>query len=83
MTNRTSPQPVLDEDALYFGDNGRVFCGRCAGASARYTGRDISGQPVMEISTEVAQEFEEAVSDIRGHCECETCGKRHRDLGGA
>jgi hypothetical protein len=42
-------QPVLDDDTLYMGDNGRVTCGRHAGCSARYSGRDISGQRVDKI----------------------------------
>ena len=45
-------RPVLSETALYFGDNGRCFCGACAGASAKYTGYDISGQPVHKVTPE-------------------------------
>jgi hypothetical protein len=37
---------VLRDDQLYLGDGGRCFCERHAGASALYTGRDISGQPI-------------------------------------
>jgi len=44
------PAPVLEPDTLYFGDNGRCFCGRHAGASALYTGRDISGQRVEQVN---------------------------------
>jgi hypothetical protein len=43
------PEPVLDPDTLYFGDNGRVFCGKHAGCSAKYSGRDISGQRVERV----------------------------------
>jgi hypothetical protein len=37
---------------LYFGDNGRCFCGHHAGMSAAYTGMDISGQEVEKITPE-------------------------------
>ena len=30
------PKPVLRDDALCLGDNGRCFCGAHAGKSARY-----------------------------------------------
>ena len=43
-------QPVLEDDALYIGDNGRVYHGRCSGMSARFTGQDISGQKVERIT---------------------------------
>jgi hypothetical protein len=43
------PEPVLDDGALYFGDNGRCFCAKHAGTSALYTGRDISGQRVERV----------------------------------
>ena len=48
----SDPKPVLDPDALYLGDNGRCFCGRlhCAGATAHFTGRDRSGQPVQRVT---------------------------------
>ena len=50
------PTPVLREDELYLGDNGRCFCGRLhhAGMTAFYTGRDLSGQRVHRV-TEVDQ----------------------------
>ena len=46
------PAPVLREDELYLGDNGRCFCGRlhCAGMTAYFTGRDLSGQPVHRVT---------------------------------
>ena len=44
------PEPVLAPDTLYLGDNGRCFCGRHAGTSAIYSGRDISGQPVERVN---------------------------------
>ncbi len=35
---------------MYWADNGRRICARCAGSSALYTGRDISGQPIERAS---------------------------------
>ena len=43
-------KPKLSPTDLYLGDNGRCFCGEHAGASAKYTGRDISGQRVHKVS---------------------------------
>jgi len=50
---------ALDATALYFGDNGRAFCGHLnhSGATAYYTGRDISGQKVVKVSEEDHAEF--------------------------
>ncbi len=42
----TAPAPVLAEGAVFWADNGRRICAKCAGASALYTGHDLSGQPV-------------------------------------
>lgn len=49
---------VLVEAALYLGDNGRCFCGklRCAGTSAHFTGRDLSGQKVLRIDAVTAKQ---------------------------
>jgi hypothetical protein len=48
--DKATPKPVLKDDALYSGDNGRVYHGRCSGISARYTGRDLSGHKVERIT---------------------------------
>ena len=67
--------PVLRDDILYSGDNGRLFCGRHAGVSARYTGRDISGQRVEEVTAgECDAAFE--IYDVVFACEEEGCGFR-------
>ena len=50
MKSNTTPRPVLVEGALHWADNGRVICAKCAGQSALYTGRDISGQQVERIT---------------------------------
>jgi hypothetical protein len=48
-TTTREPRPVLKDGAVYFADNGRRICRCCAGMSALYTGRDISGQKVERI----------------------------------
>ncbi len=53
-----TPAPVLANGAVYFGDNGRLVCRECAGASALYTGRDISGQPVERVTIEDVREWQ-------------------------
>lgn len=72
---RTERRPALRADALYLGDNGRCFCGalECAGQTAYFTGRDLSGQRVEEIrrpsvSTLVRNTDFDAFA-------CEGCGK--------
>ena len=56
-------------DALYVTDNGAIYCGEHLGASAKYTGRDISGQPIDEITP--------ASLDPGDHFACERpgCGR--------
>lgn len=70
-----NPRPVLVDDALYSGDGGRLFCGRHAGASARYSGRDLSGQRVHRYSDRDRQDFE---LEIGRAPECETCACERR-----
>ena len=50
MGTKNEPKPALAPDALYFGDNGRCFCGAHAGMTARYTGRDLSGRRVHKVT---------------------------------
>jgi hypothetical protein len=70
----TDPRPVLRPEAVYQGDNGRVFCGSpgCAGASALYTGRDLSGQKVHRLGRADVRAWIAEVG--RAPC-CETCGR--------
>lgn len=67
--------PVLKDSALYLCDNGACYCGEHAGTSARYTGRDLSGQPVERI-TETAQRWMEREHGRR--FKCEVCSARER-----
>ncbi len=43
------PVPVLEDELIYSGDNGMLICKKCAGQSALYTGRAISGQEVLAM----------------------------------
>jgi hypothetical protein len=74
-TKPCEPRPALDEDSLYIGDNGRVFCGRlpCPGMSAYYSGRTISGQRVDRLSAGDIRAWIAATGDAP---ECEGCGRR-------
>lgn len=49
---------TLDPDALYFCDNGAIYCGKHCGASAQLTGRDTSGQRVQRMTGPDKAEFE-------------------------
>ena len=44
------PRPVLVLGAVYWADGGQRICLRCAGATATYTGHDVSGQPVVRVT---------------------------------
>ena len=59
--------PTLRSDRLYLGDNGRVLCGalRCAGATAHFSGRDLSGQRVVPVT---------ATQATQHGLQCEGCG---------
>ncbi len=60
-------RPVLHPDALYFCDNGAVYCGAHCGVTARCSGRDISGQSVEPLSDYRAED----IVAFR----CESCGR--------
>lgn len=61
----------ISDDAIYLVDNGASYCGAHLGASARYTGRDISGQPIMRVTPEMAK----AAQADGWTVTCERCGK--------
>lgn len=58
-------------DAVYLTDNGAVYCGRHLGHTAQTTGRDISGQPIMEVTPEIAK----AATADGFPIQCEKCGR--------
>lgn len=69
-------RPVLKADRLYLGDNGRCFCGEHAGCSAKYTGRDLSGQEVLELT--YADVKAEGIEPDSFQCETPRCEVRIR-----
>jgi hypothetical protein len=61
---------TVDPSALYFTDNGAVLCADHLGMSARYSGRDISGQRIVKVTP-----FDVRQMDAMGvPCRCESCG---------
>ena len=46
---------VLKPESLYITDNGACYCGDHCGMTAQATGRDISGQEVMEVTPEMVR----------------------------
>lgn len=56
MQRARSARPVLGDSKVYLCDNGACYCGAHCGNAARYTGRDISGQPVVEVTPAVLRE---------------------------
>ena len=63
---------MLDESKLYLCDNGACYCGAHCGNTARYTGRDISGQKVTPITPEDLRECLSAGWEPT----CEKCGAK-------
>ena len=63
-------RPLLREGALYWSDNGRVICAKCAGQSALYTGRDISGQKVDRITVEDVRAWPADLGTLRCESKC-------------
>lgn len=51
------PKPKLAAGIIYSGDNGRLICVHCAGMSAKFTGRDLSGHRVTALGQEDADEW--------------------------
>jgi len=70
---KATPKGVLKAPSLYWLDNGRIACGTlgCAGTTAFFSGRTISGHPVHKVTT-----VEAAGLAAEGfQAKCETCGK--------
>ncbi len=62
----------LITSGLFFTDNGCVLCAAHLGASARYTGRDLSGQRIERVTAQ-----DHADAEAMGlRLACETCGGR-------
>jgi hypothetical protein len=69
-TTRETMKAKIRIDRLYLGDNGRCFCGalRCAGMTAHYTGRDLSGQKIFPLTPAARAAAPDVVF------RCEGCG---------
>ncbi len=59
----------LAGNALYIGDNGRIMCRDCAGATALYSGHDLSGQKLQRLDTFLVFELRESTGKVV-KCEC-------------
>lgn len=64
-------KPVLRSDALYLCDNGACYCGEHAGATARYTGRDISGRRVVKIDRDEVYRAQDLLGAVSFNFRCE------------
>ena len=63
------PSPKLKSGVIYSADNGRLICLECAGASAKFTGHDLSGQRVLPVPYhETIEWFKELGKPMA--CEC-------------
>jgi hypothetical protein len=62
---------ILFAEMLYLTDNGRIICGRHAGASASATAHDISGQPIEPLTAAIAESFTAEAGEPPA---CEECG---------
>lgn len=63
-------KPVLCSGAVYWADGGSAVCVDCAGASARYTGRDLSGHRVKRVSLADVRAWEAEPDLGMLGCEC-------------
>ncbi len=68
----TDPRPILKEGAVYWADGGRRICRACAGMSALYTGRDISGQRVERVTLADVREWPADLGPLCCESRCTT-----------
>lgn len=71
--------PTLDPRKLYLGDNGRLTCGslRCAGMTAHYDRRDLSGQRMVCLMPAGLARLRKMIGREPA---CETCRKTAEEL---
>lgn len=62
---------MIHDTTIYLTDNGAVYCGAHLGATARATGRDLSGQPILAVTDAVARE----AKAMGLAAACERCGR--------
>ncbi len=63
----------IKDDTCYLTDNGAVYCGEHLGATARATGRDISGQRIDAITPADAAEADRMGIELQ--CERPGCSR--------
>ena len=57
LQRRRTMRPKLKSGVIYSADNGRLICAHCAGMSALFTGRDLSGQRVYAMTQRDADDW--------------------------
>jgi hypothetical protein len=67
----TSSEWTASKSTIYITDNGSLLCGEHLGASAYWTGRDISGQPIEPVTESLNESWVSMGLTPR----CESCGK--------
>lgn len=70
MSYQHSRFPGWQADALYLGDNGRALCGEHLGATAKTTGRDLSGHNVTRVTPEMLRHHKETKTIRCEHPKC-------------
>lgn len=61
----------INAETLYLTDNGACYCGDHLGYTAKHTGRDISGQPILPVTPDVVSEADSVGASLA----CESCGR--------
>lgn len=64
----------ISDSTVYLTDNGAAYCGAHLGASAKATGRDISGQPIVAVTADVARQANAECGYVPT-CEHPKCGR--------
>lgn len=62
----------INENTVYLTDNGAAYCGKHLGATARATGCDLSGQPIIAVTADVARQSNDDFGYVPT---CEQCGR--------
>lgn len=70
--NLEDPRPVLVHGAVYWADGGRRICASCAGATALYTGRDLSGQKLERVTLDDVRDWPKDLGALRCETGCTT-----------
>lgn len=65
--------PVVAFTAVYIGDNGRTLCGEHLGATAKFTGRDLSGLNLYRVKP--SDVVAAGICNTPDLYSCEECGR--------